>query len=251
MTSNQVDMKFSDLNAVILAGGLGTRLNSIVHDRSKVMAEISGRPFLTYLLEQLEALGVRKAVICTGHKAEKLEHELGEEFGKIKLTYSRETTPLGTAGALSLSNSKIDSEWALVLNGDSYFTGDWTEVFKLLNQSNAVGALALAELENCADYGLVKTDSSNRISEFIEKSEVADSGWINAGVYVLKTSILNSIPNDRFVSLENEMFPLWINSGLLGCRIKGELLDIGTPERLASAETFLSTYVARAQGAIS
>jgi NDP-sugar pyrophosphorylase family protein len=247
MTSDENQIRFSDLTAVILAGGKGSRLSTVVNDRSKVMAEISGRPFLTYILDHLESLGVRNAVVCTGHKADELENALGRCHGKLEIQYSRESEPLGTAGAVALAQPKIESEWALVLNGDSYFTGDWTQCFDALCRKEGCGAILMAQLENCAEYGLVRTDPNGFIQDFIEKRGVDESGWINAGVYVLKKSILNTIPSKRFVSLENDMFPTWIDSGLIGCRAKGDLLDIGTPERLASAASFFSSHGVKAQ----
>lgn len=238
---------FSDLTAVILAGGKGSRLSTVVSDRSKVMADISGRPFLTYILDHLETLGIRKAILCTGHKAEELENALGNQYGKLNIRYSREPKPLGTAGALALARPLIESEWALVLNGDSFFTGDWTRCFDELRRKQGCGAILMAQLENSAEYGLVRTDSNGMIAQFIEKRGVAESGWINAGIYVLKNSALDTIPMDKSVSLENEMFPSWIVSGLIGCPADGELLDIGTPERLAGAEAFLSAHGPKAQ----
>ena len=242
MTETDTHIGFENVTALILAGGLGTRLSTVVNDRSKVMAEISGRPFLTYLLAQLERLGVLDAVVCTGHKADELETAVGDSFGDVSIRYSREREPLGTAGAMALAAPLIESEYVIVLNGDSFFTGDWSACLDAAWRHEGYGAIALVRLEDCAEYGLVQTDVEGNILEFIEKRGVREPGWINAGVYALTKAAIDSIPSGRAVSLEREVFPEWIESGLIGCRIEGDLLDIGTPERLAGAEAFLSLH---------
>ena len=115
---------FSDVTAVILAGGLGTRLRSVIADRPKVLAEVRGRPFLAYLLDQLIVAGSRSVVLCTGYCGEQILRTFGERYGPLRLSYSQERTPLGTAGALRAGLGQFGSDSVLALNGDSYCSLD-------------------------------------------------------------------------------------------------------------------------------
>ncbi len=231
-------MGLADITAVILAGGLGTRLQSVVEDRSKVMAEVAGRPFLTYLLDQVEATGIRCVVICTGHHGAHLEEVLGSQYGTMQLVYSREESPLGTGGALRQALPLVPSDPMLVMNGDSYCSMNLCELFAAHQQRGAVGTIALCEMADSGSYGTVTLDADGRIAAFREKDAVAGPGWINAGVYVVTRELVKSMPADRAVSLERETFPTWAGHGLYGHASDCELMDIGTPDRYELAQTF-------------
>src|ERR1041384_4288401 len=114
----------SDITAAVLAGGFGTRLRSVVADRPKVLAEIGGRPFLSYLFEQLAANGCRSVVLCTGYLGEQVYRIYGEQYGSLGLRYSQEAQPLGTGGALRFALGQFASDPVLVLNGDSFYGTD-------------------------------------------------------------------------------------------------------------------------------
>ena len=231
---------WSTTTAVILAGGLGTRLRSVVSDRPKALAEIHGRPFLCYLLEQLAAAGVPRAVICSGHLGEQLESALGRFRDGLSLTYSRETTPLGTGGALRAALPLVDSDPLLVLNGDSYFDVDWAAFWSFATRSENQPTLALAEAPDTQRFGRVALAADGRIAAFEEKGASRGPGWINAGIYLLSREKLGAIPPDRQVSLERECFLAWIESGLYGFAGGGKFLDIGTPASYALASKFFT-----------
>ena len=116
---------FSLVTAVILAGGMGTRLRKVISDRPKVMAEINGKPFLYYLLDQLAYASTERVIISTGYMAESIEDAMGASYKSLHVDYSKEKTPLGTAGALKLAERAIDTEYCLVINGDSYTEFDF------------------------------------------------------------------------------------------------------------------------------
>lgn len=230
----------ADLTAVVLAGGLGTRLRASVSDRPKVLAEVLGRPFLAFLLDQLVDAGLRRIVLCTGYMGELVEQAFGERYRDAELVYSREEAPLGTGGALRLALPKLGSDPALVLNGDSYCDVDLVALRRWQVEKNAHSALTLTEVPDTSRYGRVDLDAEQALTRFQEKGDVRGSGFINAGVYLLSERVLESIPAEGPVSLEREVLPNWIGEGLYGFPTQGRFLDIGTPQSYTAAARFFA-----------
>ncbi|MFC1633242.1 nucleotidyltransferase family protein [Planctomycetota bacterium] len=229
---------FADINAVILAGGFGTRLQSVVSDKPKVLAEVSGRPFLTYLLDQIASAGIRQVVICVGYMAEKIRDCLGETYGPLSISYSYEDEPLGTGGALRLALPHVSSDTVLVMNGDSYIDVHLSAYASWFFPKNGRAALLLTRVPDAARYGRVILNENEGIVAFKEKQEDSGTGWINAGVYLIKRSLIASIPMGMPYSLEREFFPSLAGKDLFGCRTEGRFIDIGTPESYAETKTF-------------
>jgi D-glycero-alpha-D-manno-heptose 1-phosphate guanylyltransferase len=224
----------------VLAGGFGTRLRSVIADRPKVMAPVLGRPFLAYLLTQLTRAGVREAVLLTGYMAERVEAEFGRSFNGMRLAYSVETSPLGTAGALRHALPLLTRSTVLVLNGDSYCDLDVAAFFEQHVRNRAEFSMALAEVPDVARFGKITLDDGQRVARYEEKSAAGGRGWINAGSYLLARGLLDEIP-PGMVSLERDLFPHWAAAGRChGFRVAGRFLDIGTPESYASAEAFFA-----------
>lgn len=228
------------VTAAILAGGLGTRLHSSVADRPKVLAEIRGRPFLTYLFDQLVVSGVRHVVLCTGYLGEQVQTVFGDSYGHLRLFFSQELSPLDTAGALRLALPLFKSDPVLVMNGDSFCQADLRAFWTWHQVRGANATLLLTEVPQTRRYGRVKVDEDGLVHRFDEKDDSGEPSWVNAGIYLLNRCLLLTIPVGGAVSLEREMFPTWIGRGLYGYRSKGRFLDIGTPEAYASAEPFFS-----------
>ena len=242
----------ADITAVILVGGLGTRLRSVVADRPKSLAEVRGQPFLAYVLDELNDAGVRRVVLCTGHLGERMRSEFGDAYGGMELTYSQEATRLGTAGALRLALPSLRTDPVLVMNGDSFCDADlgmlrqWHGTrppacpIRRTADRRASGhaTLLLAEAPDTRRFGRVVVDDEGRVVAFEEKKGQRGPGWINAGVYLLDRNLIREIPAGREVSLEREIFPAWIGRGLYGYQSEGRFLDIGTPESFAMAEEF-------------
>lgn len=225
--------------AVILAGGLGTRLRPVVTDRPKVLAPVGGRPFLAYLLDQVATSGIRRAVLCTGHLGEQIESAFGRTWEGVELTYSRETEPLGTGGALRLALDQIDSSSLLLMNGDSYCDADLLDLWDWHHVHPAHVTVVTTEVEDVTSFGRVDIDANDRIQCFAEKGP-GGPGRINAGLYLMHTALIHRIPADRTISIENELFPRWVDDGgVFAYPTGGRFHDIGTPERLARAETFV------------
>jgi NDP-sugar pyrophosphorylase family protein len=231
------------LTAIILAGGLGTRLRSVVADRPKVLAEIHERPFLAYLLDQLTVVGVRNVVICTGYLGEQVRSIFGNSYGKMELDYSQESSPMGTGGALRLALPKLESDPVLVMNGDAFCTINLEGFYAWHRARRARASLALIKVNDAARYGQVQVDPDGVVVHFAEKSDGSGPAWVNAGVYLMDRALLETIETNRMVSLEKESFPAWIGKGLYGYLCEGRFLDIGTPQSYAEAERFFASEV--------
>jgi NDP-sugar pyrophosphorylase family protein len=230
----------------ILAGGLGTRLRPAIGERPKVLAEIDGRPFVAHLLDQLEAAGFRDVVLCVGWHAEEVERALGSAHGPLRLRYSREPLPLGTAGALRLALPMLSGEQVLVMNGDSYCGADLAAAWRWHREQASEATLLLVEVEDTTRYGRVELSEDGTICRFVEKQQAGGTGWINAGIYFLAHSRIERIAEATALSLERDSFPAWVGHGLFGLRTRARFLDIGTPRSYAAASAFF-----RAEGKAS
>jgi NDP-sugar pyrophosphorylase family protein len=235
-----------DIQAVILAGGLGTRLRGVVADKPKILAPVNGKPFVSYLFSQLIAVGIREAVLCTGYLGEQVEAAFGKKWKTLNLLYSKEIQPFGTAGALRSALPFLKSEILLVMNGDSYFGCNLEEAFTWHVSKKAAATILLTDVPNAARYGTVVVDADGKVLRFEEKNAFSKVGaqhaaplQINAGIYFIKKDLLSSIPENRAVSIEKETFPGWVGKSLYGYRTDGAFLDIGSPESYASADVFL------------
>ena len=226
------------VTALILAGGLGMRLRSVIADRPKVLATIHGRPFLTYLLDQLAEAGINTTVLCTGYMGELVQTTIGHSYRGMSVRYSQEASPLGTGGALRCAMPYLASDPVFVMNGDSYCKADLRKFAAWHAGHQAEATLLLTEVLDTSRYGRVEVDELGHIQSFHEKGDQQGPDWINAGVYLLSRRILLSIPEGQAVSLERDIFPVWIGHGLYGYQTESEFLDIGTPESYAEAERF-------------
>lgn len=221
------------MKALILVGGLGTRLRPIVADRPKPMARIGSQPFLAYQLDLLRRQGFTEIILCTGHMSQAIEEYFGDggDFG-VRITYSLEEKPLGTAGAIKNAAHLVDSTF-LVLNGDTYIQADFRNLVYFHRDKGALATIGLSRVGDPSRSGLVQVDRAGQVVRFIEKGAVrGDCNTISAGVYAFEPGILDFIPADRNVSLELEVFPhlVEMKSPLYGYILGGSFVDIGTPE---------------------
>jgi|SRR5262245_5848408 len=235
----------ASITAVILAGGFGTRLRSVVSERPKVLAEVGGRPFLEYLLDQLVAADVKSVVLCTGYLGDQVQRRLGTHYRTLALRYSREPQPLGTGGALRLALPMLDTDPVLVMNGDSFCDTRLDAFANWHAGRRATATILLAETDDTRRYGRVQVDDQGRVRRFSEKTNDMDPGLVNAGIYLLSRTLLGSIAFGRAVSLEREVFPEWIGRGLCGFCSHGRVWDIGVPESYARADAELGSSISR------
>jgi len=225
---------------VILAGGLGTRLRTILSHVPKVMAPVLGKPFIKILIDQVAAANFQKVILCTGHMSEKVRTSIGATYRNVKIIYSEERELLGTGGAVinAINIVPPETEFILVMNGDSYLDIDLTQYIKWFVEKNIDTAMALKYVRNTERYGSVSIDSNKKVIEFYEKKHNSGSGWINAGIYMFKRNVLDSFEKACKLSLEKDILPKLISMNFFGYECSGEFIDIGTPESYARAESF-------------
>ncbi len=224
------------MKALVLAGGLGTRLRPRFGDLPKPLAPIGGRPFLERQLASLAGHGVRRAVILAGHGAEALRAELGTRAAGVELEWSVEDRPLGTAGALRLAAPYVDGRvW--VMNGDTLAEGDPWALERDRWERGLLGAVALYQVDDARDRGRVETDAGGRVTRFVEKDEGwRGPAWVNGGVYAFHPALWRELPEGEG-SLERDVLPRLAARGALhGRRCPGRFWDIGTPEGWERAE---------------
>lgn len=226
--------------AIVLVGGKGTRLQSVVNDRPKPMATVCDKPFLEWLLLSLRRQGIRRVVLATGHQARKIENYFsdGSEWN-LDIAYSHEKNPLGTGGAIRQAAEHVTSKTILVLNGDSYCRMDLSKLSEFHFNSNARCTLWLVPQVDCSRYGSVTTESDGSVVAFGEKARTHGAGLINSGVYLIDRCVLSQIPKSRATSLEREVFPKLVGNGLYGIAGCDRFLDIGTPESYARCDQFI------------
>lgn len=227
--------------AVILCGGKGTRLRAAVSDRPKPLAWVAGRPFISYLLEELETAGVRQCVLATGYLGGKFQQVFGDSFGKMALVYSQEETALGTGGALRRASAQLPGEGPIaILNGDSYCSCAWEKLASAHRYAGRLATMVVTPFRGPGRFGGPICDAAGAVVAFAPAH--GEDSLINAGIYVVESSICAEIPADRECSLEREIFPVLAASGHLhGFRSEGPLLDIGLPETYHLAQRIFRT----------
>ena len=231
----------NNLTAIILAGGLGTRLRKVISDRPKVLAEIEGRPFIFYILDMLKKYSVvTDVVISTGYMGNLLNKEVGADYNRLKIKYSSEDKPLGTGGAIKLASKMINTDYCLVLNGDSYIDCDLNELFLYHKANNSDITIVSKMLDNISRFGSLDIDKkSGVINSFREKEMIHKNGYINAGIYLMNKSLFKTFPYNDQISLEYDMFPNWvINNKILSYISDSDFIDIGTPDSYERAQKY-------------
>ena len=224
--------------AIILAGGFGTRLQSVVNDLPKPMAPINGEPFLNYQLNYLKHYGIKNVILSVGYLAEKIKAYYGSNFNGLEIDYVVEENPMGTGGGIRLALEKCTESLSFVLNGDSFFDVDLSKFNDLHIQNRSQISLALRKVNNSARYGTIEKTKENIISSFKEKSGIDHEGIINGGVYLLdKNLYLQKTPSATNFSIEKDFFEKQLSNSLIsGFEFEGYFIDIGIPEDYLKAQ---------------
>lgn len=226
------------IDAIVLAGGLGTRLNTIVKDRPKVLAQVNSRPFLDIVLNSLINYSmIDRAVLAIGYMAEKIIEEYGQNSSyPFEINFSVEKTLLGTGGGIKKALSLTTTEKVIVLNGDSFVEVNLNELVKFHDNVNAVLTMTVVKVDDTSRFGSVILNEMGRVVAFREKTEDRKSGYINAGVYLLERSIFDTVNPDSPISFERELLPQFLQKEVYGFTTKGKFIDIGTPESYSAAD---------------
>ena len=222
------------MQALILAGGEGTRLRPLTSTIPKPVVPLVGRPFISYMLEWLRGHGVEDVILGCGFMADRVRDVLGDGSGLgIRLRYLEEPRPLGTGGALKFAEDLLEERF-FMLNGDVLADLDLTAQLEAHERTGARATLALVPVVDPSAYGLVRMDLEGAVTEFVEKPgpDQVDTNLINAGAYILERSVLDGMPPaGTNVSIERDVFPTLVGRGLFGYEASGYWLDIGTPDR--------------------
>ena len=231
------NMTQAHIPAILLVGGKGTRLKAVLSSKPKPLARVGDIPFLELLVMQLCSQGVRRMIMSTGHLADQIEETFGAgDRWNADIRYSKETQPLGTAGAVKFAERHLEqSSDFLVFNGDSFMEIDIPAFIRFHRQHGGLVSMAVRRVPDAGRYGTVQVDGLNRITHFSEKTGTISPGLINAGVYMFKRAVLGRIPQGPS-SLENELFPELLTQGMYALEQDGMFIDIGTPEDYARAQ---------------
>ena len=214
------------MEAIVLAGGFGTRLKEVVSDVPKPMALVNGKPFLEYLLKDLSKKGIKHVILAVGYKKEIIKEYFKNKYEDIEITYSEELVPLGTGGAIKKALKLVKEEDVFIVNGDTFFDVDLKKMKKFHTENKSILTVAIKEMENFDRYGSLVI-KENRIIEFEEKKK-KDKGKINGGIYLIKKDLLSRVEKENF-SFEKEVLEdkkIEKHS----YESEGYFIDIGIPE---------------------
>lgn len=234
------DSKWDGMEAVILAGGKGTRLRSIVSDRPKVLAPVGGVPFLHILLKHLAGKGFHRIVISVGYMADQVIQTVGQRFADMEICCVRENKPLGTGGGLRLALESCRNDHVFVMNGDTFLDLDFSEAERLW-QRYGVPILIGRHVDDAARYGRLQI-SDGRVTKFEEKGE-AGAGIINAGCYIMPVHLLDGFPIGEAFSLEQDFLQRFVTEHDMRILVTtGMFIDIGVPKDYNKAQIVLKYY---------
>jgi len=225
------------MEAIIIAGGKGTRLKTVINDMPKPMAPVNNRPFLSIIFDQLIAGGIKSAVLAVGYKWEQISAYYGNKYKTLDLQYAVEKTPLGTGGAIKNAVQYIKSGSFFTLNGDTFFDVDFNELMNFHKNKNADLSLSLKAMQNFDRYGSVKIDSGNKIIAFEEK-QFKENGYINGGIYCMNKNIFDIVSGEKF-SFEKDLMEAKLNElNIYGKVFDKYFIDIGIPEDYEKAKEY-------------
>jgi len=223
------------MEAIVLAGGLGTRLRGVVDDVPKPMAPVQGRPFLALVLDQLVDAGFKTAIIAAGYRHEAIRSYFGADYRGLALRYSVEDEPLGTGGAIRLACAQADARDVFVLNGDTYLELDFRAMMEAHGRAASHLSMAICHVSDVARYGALEL-CDDRVQRFLEKGR-SGPGWINGGTYVLGPDLRARLrPQGAFSFEQNLLAPEVSSIRPLAFRSSGLFIDIGIPEDYAKAQ---------------
>jgi D-glycero-alpha-D-manno-heptose 1-phosphate guanylyltransferase len=223
------------MQAIVLAGGLGTRLRGVVPDLPKPMAPVAGQPFLAWILDRLADARFERVVLAVGYRHEAIRHHFGPAYRGMPLHYSVEESPLGTGGAIRLAGDQVGRDPVFVLNGDTFLELDYGAMREAHSDLGVELSVAVCRVPDISRYGALKV-SHGRIEAFLEKGP-GGPGLINAGTYILSRALLESIPPTGAFSFERELLePRVADVRPAAFLAEGLFIDIGVPEDYARAQ---------------
>jgi NDP-sugar pyrophosphorylase family protein len=225
-----------ELDVVVLAGGLGTRLAPVLPCVPKILAPVGCGPFLDHLLEWLAERGFHRVIFCLGHMANLVqEHLVARNLQDLDISVVVEPKPLGTAGAVAFASRLLGSDPVMIMNGDTLVDLNIVQFLKAYRNSGAAGSIVCTWVEDAARYGKIVLDTDDRVIQFVEKDASAGPSLISAGIYLLGRSLLKQLVECKGQSLERDFLQILPPATIHAFRTKGKFIDIGTPDTLARA----------------
>lgn len=218
------------MDVIILSGGLGTRLKTVVKEIPKTMALINEKPFLEYTFKYLEQFKIENIILAVGYKKEYIKQYFGNKYNKINIYYSEENNPLGTGGAIKQAFSYSKEDNVIVMNGDIYAKVNLSELMNKHIETQSQVTIALKEMENFDRFGIVEFDKDSIITKFKEK-EFTKKGFINVGIYAMNKNIFHGLHLGKTFSIENDFFSKYTDKIKHSAYFyNGDFIDIGIPE---------------------
>lgn len=222
--------------AIILAGGFGTRLQTVISEIPKPLAPINNKPFLNYLFYQLKNAGIKNVTLSVGYLSNKIIEKYQNNFEGIKINYAIEKEALGTGGGIKLALEKCKQDEVFVLNGDSFFNLPFLKFFTMHTQKKSTCSLSLRKVEDAGRYGAVEINKSNRIINFSEKNPDFKAGNINAGIYILnKNHFIKNTPDGNFSLEKDYLQKYFVSEEFYGFPYNNYFIDIGIPDSFKQA----------------
>jgi len=229
------------IDVLILCGGFGTRLKTLVPDMPKALARVAGKPFIELLIKRTAKYGLKRFILCTGYKSNQIRdyfEKNKDKFSGLEIIFSEEKTPLGTGGAINNARELITTDPFMVLNGDTLSSIDLGELIDFHFQKNPLLTIALSKAGKVSDSGSVLIDKNGKIIDFNEKPERSGEGvFINSGIYLISPRALEFFPKGKS-SLEIDVFTNFPKGECCGKVTDQSFIDIGTPENYRKAGKF-------------
>lgn len=220
------------VDAIILAGGLGTRLRGVAGDLPKVLLPVNGKPFLDILLSHLDTSGmIGRAILAVGYRAEKvIEYYRDSRAFSFPIVFSVETKLLGTGGAIRKAMGHAETETIFAMNGDSYVDVNLEAMAAAHRAKKAAMTVVIKEVPDASRYGRVLLAGDGRLVAFEEKKNDPAGGYVNAGVYLFNRNLVSAVEEDRVLSWEKDLLPGFLSESVYGFISRGKFIDIGIPE---------------------
>lgn len=236
------------IDAIILAGGEGKRLRGLIKEIPKPLAMVDGKPFLDILLAQLNKCNcINRLILAVGYKAERIVEKYKDcSAYNFDIGFSIEEKLLGTGGGMKKAIGHTETKNILAMNGDSYTEVDMEDLIKTHRRNNSKLTIVLLKVKDAGRYGTVRINSHSRVTCFQEKRGVNEAGLINAGIYLLKRDIFDTIEQDRVISMEKELLPAFVRNfqnRVRGYIVRGKFIDIGVPETYKMADAYLEEEI--------
>jgi len=223
--------------AIILAGGLGTRLREVVADRPKAMAIVNGKPFLDYQLDYLDVFGINHVIISVGYKRDFIMDHYGDKYKNTRIDYAIEEEPCGTGGGIKLAMQKVEGSSVYVMNGDTFYHIDYRKFLDIHQAKESKLSIVLREVEDVSRYGSIERDDDRRITGFWTKSSKSGPGLINGGVYLINKAFFQRFDLPDKFSLEKDLFEKYYSQyKFYGIMCRQYFIDIGVPADYAKAQ---------------